>query len=195
VAHEFAQSEARQQADELNKPKVKRHRGSAMAIVLVAVLGCSNPPEKKLTGRWTGAPNVKEDVEKVVDSLAQGKKVNNLAKGVAGFLGQRVADATMSVELDFQEGGRVFFRGNTDVLGLPRDSDGTWQVTETEPNALTIRFGTDTKQLAGKLLFRDKNEFTLKLDETTSAPSDQVKDGGKDQTQQVVSIVFKRMRS
>jgi hypothetical protein len=168
------------------------------AAALIPVLGCSNPPEKKVIGKWTGAPSVKEDVDKVVDSAAQGKKVNNVAKGVAGFLGQQLANATMSVELDFQEGGRVYFRGNTDALGLPRDSDGTWSVTEVEKNVLSIKFGTDKKQLTGKLLFRDKNEFTLKLDEPpvpTPATGDQAKDATSDQKPQAPpSIVFRRSK-
>ena len=181
------------------------------ALALFAIVGCSNPPEKKLIGNWTGAPNFKEDIDKAMDSAAQGKKMNNVAKGIAGFLGQKLAEATMSVELDFQEGGRVFFRGNTDLLGLPPNSDGTWSVTEAGKNELNITLGTDQKKLTGKVLFRDKNEFTLKFDQPVvgtpptppSPPKGDAKDQPKDAKEQpkeapkeapksVTSIVFKR---
>src|SRR5262249_8066302 len=122
-------------------------------------------------------------------------------KGIAGFFGQQLANATISVELDFQDKGRVFFRGNTQVLGLPPDSDGTWSVSEAEPNVLNIRFGTDKKQLTGKVLFRDKNEFTLKLDEPPPVPApppaakdaaNDPKDSAKEQPAPVTNIVFRR---
>ena len=183
----------------------------AAAIAMVAMVGCSNPPEKKLIGNWTGAPSFKEDIDKAMDSAAQGKKVNSAVKGIAGFLGQKLAEATMSVELDFQEGGRVFFRGNTDLIGLPPNSDGTWSVTEAGKNELNITLGTDQKKLTGKVLFRDKNEFTLKFDQpvvgTPPPPppppkgdakdeakdaKDKAKEAPKEQPKTVTSIVFKR---
>jgi hypothetical protein len=197
--------------------KSVRHLRLVAACALLAIVGCSGPPEKKLYGKWIGTPNVRQDVEKAVDSAApQGQKVNSVAKGIAGFLGQKFAEATMSVELDFQEGGRVFFRGNTDLIGLPPNSDGTWSVTEAGKNEMNITFGTDKKQFTGKVLFRDKNEFTLKFDQPVTStpppppsppkvePKDQSKDGEKDQPKaapkeapkqepkQIESIVFKR---
>jgi hypothetical protein len=188
--------------------KLVRHARLAAALALLAIIGCSNPPEKKLYGKWTGAPSFKEDIDKAMDSAAQGKQVNNAVKGIAGFIGQKLAEATMSIELDFQEGGRVFFRGNTDLIGLPRDSDGTWSVTEAGKNELNITFGTDQKKLTGKVLFRDKNEFTLKFDQPVSGPAppppkddpkdktkdakDQPKEAPKEQPKSVASIVFKR---
>ena len=97
-----------------------------------------------------------------------------------------------------------------DLLGLPRDSDGTWSVTEAGKNELNITFGTDQKKLTGKVLFRDKNEFALKFDQPVvgtpppaspppkgdakdqSDTKDQPKETPKEQSKSVASIVFKR---
>jgi hypothetical protein len=101
----------------------------------------------------------------------------------------------MSVEVDFHKGGTVFFRGNTDVLGFPPDSDGTWEVSEAGSDLIRIAFGTDRKQLQGKVLFRDKDEFTLKLDNTDSPPSTEVQSKETPKTNKPPlprSIVFKR---
>jgi hypothetical protein len=100
----------------------------------------------------------------------------------------------MSVEVDFHKGGLVFFRGNTDVLGLPPDSDGSWDVSEAGPDILQITFGTEKEQLKGKVLFRDKDEFTLKLDSADSPLSAEkaAKEPSKTPKPLPRSIVFKR---
>jgi hypothetical protein len=157
------------------------------ALLLAA--GCSKSPEKRLIGKWTGTPNVAEAVDQGVDAAAQGKTVNPLARGAARFMGQKLAEATMSVEVDFRAGGIVFFRGNTDVLGLPPDSDGTWEIISAFSDKLEIRLGTSAKQLHGQILMRDKNEFTLKLDPPAEAPP---KEGEKPAAPPPTSLIFKR---
>jgi hypothetical protein len=132
-------------------------------------------------------------VGQAVDSLAQGQNVNPLARGAAQFLGQRLAEATMFVEVDFHKGGTVFFRGNTSVLDLPPDSDGTWGVTSSDPDQIELRFGTETRQLQGKVLFRDKDEFTLKLKVARALASHAEKDeSAKAPKEASNSLVFKR---
>jgi hypothetical protein len=170
-----------------------RNRCICAAIIFTLCCGCSaQKPEKRLLGSWLGAPSVGESVSQGVDAVSQGKEVNPLVRGAAKFLGQKIAEATMSVELDFRSGGQVFFRGNTEVLGLPPDSDGTWEVTSASPDQLEISFGTEAKQIQGKVLFRNKDEFTLKL----LAPTpDQAKNESKDAPKSLAapaSIVFRR---
>jgi hypothetical protein len=132
--------------------------------VVFLIEGCSgSTPEKQLLGKWTCTPRVEEAVSQAVESAAQGKEVNPLVSGAAKFFGQKLAEAMMSVEVDFRTGGTVFFRGNTAILNLPPDSDGTWQVSSSGADLIELRFGTETRQLEGKVLFRDKDEFTLKL--------------------------------
>jgi hypothetical protein len=165
-----------------------------MGVVVLLASGCSaQKPEKKLVGSWVGAPSVTESVDEAVNAAGQGQKVNPLARGAAQFFGQKLAEATMSVEIDFRSGGAVFFRGNTSVLGLPPDSDGTWEVTSSGPDSIEIRFGTEAKQLEGKVLFRNKDEFTLKLSPVHApAPETQGKEASKPPAS---SIVFKRNKN
>jgi hypothetical protein len=165
-----------------------------LLLLVVLAAGCSGKtPEKKLIGKWLGAPHVQEDVDQAVDAAAQGQKVNPLARGAVRFLGQKLADATMSIELDLRANGRAFFRGNTEVIGLASDSDGTWQVSPMDSDLLKVSLGTDTTQLQGQILFRDDDEFTLKLDApATPAPEAKTKDEGKNQKPRPQSIVFKR---
>ncbi len=162
------------------------------AVLVLLAGGCSGQkPEKKLLGSWIGAASMNESIDRAVDSAGQGQKVNPLARGAAQFLGKKLAEATMSIEIDFRSGGRVFFRGNTDVLGFPHDSDGTWEVTSSGPDFVEIRFGTEAKQLEGKVLFRNKDEFTLKLTQA-SASAHETKEATEPAAQLPSSIVFKR---
>ncbi len=159
-------------------------------VLLVAGCSSKKTPEKQMIGIWTGAPNVKEATDKAVDAAAQGKEVNPIVRGLAKFGSQALANATLSIEIDFKQGGKVFFRGNTDMLGLPKDSDGTWSASGDNLDEFDITFGTADKQLHGKVLFRNSNEFSLKLDEASIAaitptkpkeePKDSPKDGAKD---------------
>jgi hypothetical protein len=158
-----------------------------VAAGLLLLGGCSKQtPDKQMIGTWTGAPSVSEAVDQGVDAAAQGKGVNPVARGFAKFVGQKLADATMSIEIDFKSGGTVFFRGNTEILGLPNGSDGTWNVSGDNLDQFDITFGTAAKRLHGTVLFRNKDEFTLKLDEASIAsiagdkPKEEPKDSSKD---------------
>jgi|GEM_PF-5359277 len=171
---------------------------AALVFVLFLQIGCSSPtPEERLIGKWRGAPAAKEAVDQMVDEAAKGKEVNPLARGVARFLGQKVAEATMAVELDLRKGGLIFFSGETSVFGLPPDSDGTWEVESADGDAMQFHFSTDSKQLRGKMLFRDADEFILKLEQAPAAapPQGEQKKQLKKQAPQPVSIVFKRDKS
>jgi hypothetical protein len=143
---------------------------AALVLALFLQTGCSAPTaEEKLIGKWRGAPAAKEAVDQIVDEAAKGKEVNPLARGVARFLGQKVAEATMAVEIDLRKGGLVFFSGETSVFGLPPDSDGTWEVEAAEGDVIQFHFSTDSKQLRGKMLFRDADEFILKMEPAEAA--------------------------
>lgn len=164
------------------------------AVTLIA--GCSgSTPEKKLLGKWMCTPHMEEAVAQAIGSAAQGKEVNPLVGGMAQFFGQKLAEATMSIEVDFRTGGTVFFRGNTAVLNLPPDSDGSWGVSSSRPDQIELRFGTETRQLEGNVLFRDNDEFTLKLKNagaiTPPSPGHQK---SKSPQQPTASLVFKRVK-
>jgi hypothetical protein len=105
--------------------KSRRDLGIGFGTLFILLGGCAgSTPEQKLLGKWMCTPQVDEAVEQAVNAAAQGQKINQLARGAAQFFGRKLAEATMSLEVDFHGGGTVFFRGNTSVLGLPPDSDG-----------------------------------------------------------------------
>ena len=110
----------------------------------------------------------------MVQQAAPGQEVNPLAQGAARFLGKALAKATMSVELDLRPSGAVFLRGNTELLGLPPDSDGTWEVISADQDRAVVEFDIDDKMVRAKLVLRDADEFMLKLEEpkaATAAPA------------------------
>jgi len=162
-------------------------RYALLVTGVLLVAGCSKEtPEKQMLGLWMGAPNVREEADKAVDAAAQGKEVPSIVRGLAKMGAQFVANKTMAVEIDFKVGGTVFFRGNTELLDLPKDSDGTWSVKGDNLDQFDITFGTAAKQLHGKVLFRNKDEFSLKLDDASIAaitppkPKEEPKEAPKD---------------
>jgi len=140
--------------------------------VIVAVAGCGpTTAHQKLVGRWKGTPRVTEAVDQAVNAAAQGKPVNQLARGAAQFLGGLLAANTMSVDLDLRDSGAAFVQGNAEVLGLPPDSVGTWKVLSEGPDVIQIQVEVDQKQLQAQIFLRDADEFTLKS-EILPDPSD-----------------------
>ncbi len=143
---------------------------AAASIVLATLTGCGpSTPQERLTGRWVGTPEVREAVDAMVQQAAPGQEVNPLAQGAARFLGKALAKATMSVELDLRPSGAVFVHGNTELLGLPPDCDGTWQVISADQDRAVVEFDIDDKTIRAKLVLRDADEFMLKLEEPKAA--------------------------
>ena len=100
----------------------------------------------------------------MVQTTAQGQEVNPLAQGAARFLGNALAKATMSVEIDLRPSGSVFFSGNTEMLGLPPDSEGTWDVVSANDDVAHVEFDVDDKTYVAKIVLRDADEFMLKME-------------------------------
>ncbi len=121
-------------------------------------------------GRWIGTPPVKEAVDAALQSAAPGQEVNPLAQGAARFLGNALAKATMSVEIDLRPSGACFLRGNTEMLGMPPDSDGSWTIVSANDDVAHVEFEIEGKTFPAKIVLRDANEFTLKM-EVLAAPA------------------------
>jgi len=140
---------------------------ATLIAIAVSILGCAPAtPQQQLTGKWKATPPVNEAVNEAVDTAAQGQKVNPLARGAANFMGNLLASATMYVEVDLRESGTAFYRGNTQVIGFPPDSDGKWEVVSANGDLIQVRLSTGEKKLEGNVLFRDKDEFSLKFEAT-----------------------------
>ncbi len=114
-----------------------------------------------------------EAVDSMVEQAAPGQEVNPLAQGAARFLGKALAKATMSVEIDLRSSGAVFLRGNTELLGLPAESDGEWTVVSANEDVAHVQFDIDDKTFGAKIVFRDPNEFTLKMESADAPAADQ----------------------
>lgn len=156
-------------------------------LTVLFAAGCSPPTaQTKMTGKWKATPRVDAAVNEAVATAAKGQKVNPLAQGAANFLGNAFASAALSCEVEFKSTGAVFFRGNTDALGLPPDSDGKWEAAATGPDTADVKLNVAEKQISGNVVFRDKNEFTLKFETITLDPAT------KAETKIPTSLVFKR---
>lgn len=176
-------------------------RLAAVALGSLLLVGCGeSTPRDKLVGKWKGAPQVNESVDQVVDSASGGEQVNPLARGAARFVGGIVAKATMSVEIDLRESGTAFFRGNTEMLGLPPDSDGKWELVSADADSAEIRFDVNGQTLDAKVVFRDADEVTLKAEVNAPPPKPPADGTAPAQPQpadappkkQQVSVVLKR---
>lgn len=142
-----------------------------LSLALLVLVGCGPKTAKqKLTGRWKASPTVNESVDAAVSTAAGGQEVDPLTRGATRFLGNVIARATLSVEIDFRDTGKVFFRGSTDMLGLPPDSDGTWRVVASSPDEADIEMEVDGKQLPAAIVFRDADEISLKPGWTIETP-------------------------
>jgi hypothetical protein len=152
-------------------------------------------PKDRLTGKWTGAPEVTQAVDAVVNKAAGGKDVNPLARGGAQFFGQLFAQATMSVTLDLRPSGTAFFSGNTQAIGMPTDSDGTWEIVSATPDIIQVRLQSGAHQLNAEVIFRDSDSFELKFDKnaaTTQPTPDAASATTAPAEPQYTSILFKR---
>ena len=70
-------------------PRTLRDYG-LMSILAISVAGCGpQTPQQRLVGRWTGTPQVKDAVDAMVQSAAQGQEVNPLCKEQPGCWAMR----------------------------------------------------------------------------------------------------------
>jgi predicted Zn finger-like uncharacterized protein len=111
-----------------------------------------------LVGKWKGAVQVQE----AVSQLTKDKNIHPVAEKFLGALGQKAADELLSVTIVFKKNGTVFFSGKTDILNIPAESDGTWELVQGDEDAVIVRLepggGTPVE---ARLAFRDRNTFTF----------------------------------
>jgi hypothetical protein len=154
----------------LNMATLRQFR-VVLSLVLLTFVGCGPQTAKqKLLGRWKATPAVHEAVDAAVSTAAGGQEVDPLTRGATRFLGNVIARATLSVEVDFRDTGKVFFRGSTDMLGLPPDSDGEWRVVASSPDEADIEMSVDGKTLPAAIVFRDADEISFKPGWTIEMP-------------------------
>jgi hypothetical protein len=186
----------------------------AIGLFLLSTGGLLRPTADQraanlLAGKWEGAPSVSDVVDSAVGAVAQGRDVNPLAQGLARFVGNKFAQATLSVELELRNTGTVFVRGNTAAMDLPPDSDGTWKILSANADTAQVEFEVNGKKVEGKIAFRDANEWTLKLeqlvDPSPQPPADHAQPAAGQPTQvkrksappakkKLTTIVFKRVK-
>jgi hypothetical protein len=142
----------------------------AIGLFLLSTGGLLQPTADQraanlLAGKWEGVPSVTDVVDSAVGAVAQGRDVNPFAQGLARFVGDKFAQATLSVELELRKTGTAFVRGNTLAMDLPPDSDGTWKILSANADTAQVEFEVNGKKVEGKIAFRDANEWTLKLEQ------------------------------
>ena len=67
--------------------------------------------------------------------------------------------------------GTVFVTGNTELLGLPPDSEGEWSVVSANDDVAHVEFEIGDKTYPAKLVLRDADEFMLKMEPPAEPPA------------------------
>jgi hypothetical protein len=186
----------------------------AIGLFLVSTGGLLQPSAdqraaNRLAGKWEGVPSVSDVVDAAVGAVAQGREVNPLAQGLARVVGNKFAQATLSVELELRNTGTVFVRGNAAAMDLPPDSDGTWEILSANGDTAQVEFELNGKKVQGKIAFRDANEWTLKLEQpvdpgpqppadhaqpAAGQPAQVKRDSAPPAKKKLTTIVFKRVK-
>jgi hypothetical protein len=125
--------------------------------------GCHRGPA--LVGTWQGAPQTQEVVQKVTDG-----KANPVAQGFVNAAVQGLANTFLSVRIQFKSEGTAYYSGNTGALGLPPESDGPWYVIKQEGDVFTVRLGTSDHPLQARIVFRERDKFTLVRQDAPDTP-------------------------
>jgi hypothetical protein len=145
---------------------VRRDRvlGVALASSLACLaISCHRDPD--LVGTWVGAPQTQKAVQQVTKGQAPA-----LVEGFVNAAVQGLANSFLGVRIRFKGDGTAYYSGNTGMLGLPPESDGPWYVISRQQDVLRVRLGTTDHAIEAKVVFRDRNKFTLTRDDAPDTP-------------------------
>jgi hypothetical protein len=135
-----------------------------MACVLAClVAACRSGPD--LVGTWAGAPQTQKAVQQVTKGQA-----GTVVEGFLNAAVQGLANNFLAVRIRFKANGTAYYSGNTGMLGLPPESDGPWYVISRQPESLTVRLGTADHPIQARIVFRDRNKFTLYRNDAPEEP-------------------------
>jgi hypothetical protein len=138
--------------------------GFALACgVMTLADGCRRGPD--LVGSWEGVPQTQNTVQQVTKGQA-----NTVVEGFVNAAVQGLANAFLAVRIRFKSDGTAYYSGNTGALGLPPESDGPWYVIARQKDGFTIRLGTTDHPVEARVVFRDRNKFTLFLKDSSDTP-------------------------
>jgi hypothetical protein len=130
--------------------------------------GCRSGPD--LVGTWQGAPQTQKEVQQVTKEVTKGQAAPPLVEGFVNAAVQGLANAFLSVRIRFKANGTAYYSGNTGALGLPPESDGPWYVISRQDDDLTVRLGTVDHPVEARIVFRDRNKFTLVRKDAPETP-------------------------
>jgi hypothetical protein len=150
-----------------SKPaRVRRGRVLGIVVACGAVClagGCRQGPE--LVGSWAGVPQTQGTVQQVTKGQA-----NTVVEGFVNAAVQRLADNFLAVRIRFKTDGTAYYSGNTGALGLPPESDGPWYVIRRQKDVLTVRLGTTDHPVEARIVFRDRDKFTMYRQDAPETP-------------------------
>jgi hypothetical protein len=167
-------------------------------LILSCLLGCGlKTAQQKLTGRWKGAPDVTNEVQKYADQVKQ--KTNDAeaaetAKNIAEFTGKFASRMALGVELDLNDDGTAAMRGETRVFGLKGTPKGKWEVVSPkDPVKMRLTFGD--QQYEGNIVFRDEDAFFFQFEAPLEAATSFMGDAPKlpeDAKTKPATVLFRR---
>jgi hypothetical protein len=146
--------------------------GGVLGIALACSMGClasgcrSGPD---LVGTWQGAPQTQKEVQQATRQVTKGQ-ANTVVEGFVNAAVQGLANTFLAVRIRFKADGTAYYSGNTGALGLPPESDGPWYVIQRQKDVLTVRLGTIDHPVEARIVFRDRNKFTLFRKDAPEAP-------------------------
>jgi hypothetical protein len=146
-----------------------------LAIALCAVcIGCAKTPQQKFTGKWKGAPDVREEVARSVKEAAAGKNLPedgmDTVEQLSQFAGKVASRMSMGMEAHLQSDGKAIFSGHTEIIGLKGDVAGTW--TLPSPDGGHLKLGSAEHQVEGKVVWRDDDAFFFQYEAPYNAPTE-----------------------
>jgi predicted Zn finger-like uncharacterized protein len=120
-----------------------------------------------LVGKWKGAVEVRGDVKEALTDA----NLPPVAGRFVEALTQKAADELLAITIQFNKGGQAFYSGNTKSIGIARESDGPYEVVQTDGDVLVVRMGPSSASFEARLLFRDRDSFTLTRLDKKDAPT------------------------
>jgi hypothetical protein len=124
--------------------------GATFALQFAGSLG-----GPKVVGTWTGSPEVRPVVR-----MPRGK-MPPVAEGIAEVVIQKAADEFLAVNIEFKRNGTVVIFGNTEILGVVKAADGTWEILERDGNTLTVLISLPDTDFQAQLEFERRSSFTF----------------------------------
>lgn len=182
--------------------------GFTAIVWAAAICGCGQTDAQKLVGKWKGAPDVSDEISRIVQNDLDNNmpadvradipdEALQVTQNLAQATGKIAARMSMGMELKLSEGGAASFAGHTAAIGLKGDTKGTWEIVPKDSSQVFLRMGTKEHQVEGKIVWRDPDAFFFQYEAPYDAPTEMegpppVPEGEEPPKTKLVTMLFRR---